>query len=68
MISDETWTAAQDALTMARKLPRQASGEFPLTGLLRCFRCGSRMGGTRPTRRGRSADKPDPNLHLHIVG
>jgi hypothetical protein len=45
LISDETWQAAQDSLTMARKMPRQASGEFPLTGLLRCQRCGSRMGG-----------------------
>ena len=45
LISDETWQAAQDSLTLARKMPRQASGAFPLTGLIRCHKCGSRMAG-----------------------
>ena len=58
LIADEMWQAVQDSLVMARKMPRQASGEFPLTGLLRCFRCGSRMAGrtnhNTPSRRRRT--------------
>lgn len=45
LIPDDVWRRAQDSIAMGRKMPRQASGEFPLTGLIRCFRCGSRMGG-----------------------
>lgn len=55
LISDAIWQSAQDSMKKARRMPRQASGEFPLTGLLRCFRCGSRMAGrtnhTTPNRR-----------------
>jgi site-specific DNA recombinase len=58
LISDEVWTQAQAQLDMARRMPRQASGKFPLTGLIRCFRCGSRMGGrtnhNTPSRRRRT--------------
>ena len=45
LISDDTWQAAQERQALARRMPRQASGAFPLTGLLRCHRCGGRMGG-----------------------
>jgi len=59
LIDDAVWIAAVGSKRMAAKMPRQASGDYPLTGLLRCYRCGSRMsgrlkgtqGGTRTPRR-----------------
>lgn len=59
LIDDDVWRRACGSKRMAAKMPRQASGEYPLTGLLRCYRCGSRMsgrikgtqGGTRASRR-----------------
>jgi DNA invertase Pin-like site-specific DNA recombinase len=35
-----------------RQMPRQASGRYLLTGLLRCPSCSTRMHGERPKRRG----------------
>lgn len=59
LIDDAVWLAAVGSKRMAARMPRQASGDYPLTGLLRCYRCGSRMsgrkkgtqGGTRAPRR-----------------
>jgi DNA invertase Pin-like site-specific DNA recombinase len=59
LIDDDVWCRAMGSKRMAAKMPRQASGDYPLTGLLRCYRCGSRMsgrlkgtqGGTRAPRR-----------------
>jgi len=65
LIADETWQAAHDSLTMARKMPRQANGEFPLTGLLRCHRCGSRMGG-RTNRTKWKPKRPEPAREYSI--
>jgi DNA invertase Pin-like site-specific DNA recombinase len=61
LIDAETWQRAQDSLVLAQRMPRQASGEFPLTGLLRCFRCGARMNGrtnpAQPARRRRDPSR-----------
>lgn len=59
LVDDETWRRCTTQRRVASKLPRQASGDYPLTGLMRCSRCGSRMsgrlkgtqGGTREARR-----------------
>lgn len=59
LIEDDVWRAVVGSKRMAAKMPRQASGDYALTGLLRCYRCGSRMsgrlkgtqGGTRTPRR-----------------
>lgn len=45
LVDDATWTAVAAALDRAGRLPMQASGDYLLTGLLRCDRCGSRMSG-----------------------
>lgn len=45
LISDEMWHKAQEAINRHGKTPRQASGRYLLTGLLRCPRCGARMAG-----------------------
>lgn len=50
LIDDDTWRRAAERTVMARRIPRQASGHYPLTGLMRCARCGDRMSGrTQPT-------------------
>lgn len=59
LVDDETFRRATRAHERARRVPKQASGAYALTGLLRCSRCGSRMsgrlkgsqGGTRAPRR-----------------
>lgn len=60
LVSDDTWLRTQASLAMARKMPRQASGAFPLTGLLRCHRCGSRMAGrtNRTTWAAKNGSRP----------
>ena len=45
IIGDETWTRVQEQIASHTRIPRQASGRYLLTGLLRCQRCGSRMTG-----------------------
>lgn len=45
LISDTVWEAARRSIALASKMPRQASGVYPLSGLLRCYRCGARMNG-----------------------
>lgn len=59
LIPDATWEAAQRSLALGSKMPRQASGEYPLTGLMRCPRCGARMHGrTNPADPGRRRRLP----------
>jgi len=45
LIDDETWNRVHDQYRLSKAMPRQASGRYVLTGLLRCHRCGSRMVG-----------------------
>ncbi|HEV2122618.1 MAG TPA: recombinase family protein [Chloroflexota bacterium] len=50
LIDDETWRRVQERVSSHARLPRQASGEYLLTGFLRCPRCNGRMVGKRLTR------------------
>jgi DNA invertase Pin-like site-specific DNA recombinase len=52
LIEDGVWMLAVGSKRMAARMPRQASGEYLLTGLLRCYRCGSRMSGRRKGTQG----------------
>ena len=45
LIDDVTWQRIHDQYRLSKAMPRQASGRYPLTGLLRCQRCGARMVG-----------------------
>ncbi len=46
LVSDRTWLAVRRNVDREKRtLPAQASGAYLLTGLLKCDRCGSRMGG-----------------------
>jgi DNA invertase Pin-like site-specific DNA recombinase len=45
LIDDDIWNRIHDQYRLSKALPRQASGRYMLTGLLRCHRCGSRMVG-----------------------
>lgn len=45
LVDDATWNRNHDQYRLSKAMPRQASGRFSLTGLLRCHRCGSRMVG-----------------------
>jgi DNA invertase Pin-like site-specific DNA recombinase len=59
LIEDDVWRRVTAQRRLAVKMPKQARGEYLLTGLMRCSRCGSRMsgrlkgtqGGTRQARR-----------------
>jgi len=53
LVDAETWGVVQEMNARDRRLPAQASGIYPLTGMLRCFRCGSRMSGRHSTGRWR---------------
>jgi DNA invertase Pin-like site-specific DNA recombinase len=50
LISDDLWSAVQHRLAQGRVLGRQASGNFLLSGLVICPRCGARMVGRRRPR------------------
>ena len=52
LVSDELHLAASKVADEHKRLPRQASGQYLLTGLLRCPNCGDRLCG-RPGYRGR---------------
>jgi DNA invertase Pin-like site-specific DNA recombinase len=45
LIDDDVWRRVTVLKRLGEKMPRQASGDYPLTGLIRCSRCGSRMSG-----------------------
>lgn len=51
LIDDETWERAHEQYARARRLPSQASGQYLLTGLLRCHACGGRMVGNPGNRK-----------------
>lgn len=45
LIDDATWAAVQRRLGDHRRMPRQATGSYLLTGLVHCPRCDARMCG-----------------------
>jgi len=45
LIDDDTWTRAHQQYRRMSRLPMQASGDYLLTGLMRCPSCGGRMIG-----------------------
>jgi len=45
LVDDETWQRVRDRQELHRRMPPQASGEYPLSGLVQCPACGTRMGG-----------------------
>ena len=45
LIDDETWQRVRERQELHRRMPPQASGEYPLSGLMQCPACGTRMGG-----------------------
>jgi DNA invertase Pin-like site-specific DNA recombinase len=54
LVDDATWQRIRDYVEGHRRLPRQASQQYLLTGLLRCPVCGCRMGGRARKDRSRS--------------
>src|SRR5215212_6868735 len=54
LVDDATWQRIRDYVDGHRRLPRQASQHYLLTGLLRCPVCGCRMGGKARKDRSRS--------------
>src|SRR5215216_880386 len=54
LVDDATWQRIRDYVDGHRRLPRQASQQYLLTGLLRCPICGCRMGGKARKHRSRS--------------
>lgn len=53
LVDDETWRRVRERVESHQRLPRQASGLYLLTGLLRCPVCGARMHGRHRADRGR---------------
>ena len=53
IIDDATFRMVQIRIQSHQKMPRQATNRYLLTGLLHCYRCGSRMAGWQ--RKGRPA-------------
>jgi len=53
LIDVETWEVVQAMNARDTRIPAQASGNYPLTGMLRCFRCGGRMAGRLTSQRWR---------------
>jgi DNA invertase Pin-like site-specific DNA recombinase len=54
LVDDATWQQIRDYVEGHRRLPRQASQQYLLTGLLRCSVCGCRMSGKARKDRSRS--------------
>jgi DNA invertase Pin-like site-specific DNA recombinase len=54
LVDDATWQRIRDYVEGHRRLPRQGSQRYLLTGLLRCPVCGCRMGGKARKHRSRS--------------
>jgi site-specific DNA recombinase len=72
LVSADLFDRAQAQLREARRLPRQASGRYLLTGFLRCPNCGGRLRGTpnlvrwssyRCDAKDRGAGAPDPGCY-----
>lgn len=55
LVSDETWAAARRHILGHRRLARNASGRFLLSGLLHCPLCGRPMSGRTSVRERRYA-------------
>lgn len=51
LIDDATWARVQQRIDGHARMPHQASGEYLLTGLVRCPLCGDRMSGWRIRQR-----------------
>lgn len=51
LIDIDTWNAVQRRSELDTRLPAQASGVYPLTGMIRCFNCGGRMAGRLSSQR-----------------
>ena len=51
LVDDATWSRVLERVAGHRRLPRQASRRYLLTGLLRCPACGARMRGHGPAGR-----------------
>lgn len=68
LVDDDTWRRVTSRRALGRKMPRQASGEYPLTGLLRCSRCGSRMSGRlKGTQGGARAPRREYICHAGLT-
>lgn len=50
LIDDDTWTRAHQQYRRMSRLPMQASGDFLLTGIMRCPSCSGRMIGNAGDR------------------
>jgi len=46
LVSDDVWSLVQERMAGHARRGRYASGQYLLTGFLRCAKCGSRMGTT----------------------
>jgi hypothetical protein len=53
LIDVATWDAVQARNARDQRIPAQAAGNYPLTGMIRCFRCGGRMAGRLTSQRWR---------------
>jgi hypothetical protein len=52
LVDDEQWALIRQRVTDHRRMPRQATQQYPVTGILRCPACGERMHGhARPDGR-----------------
>ena len=51
LVEQDLYDRVQERIAGHRRMPRQASGRYLLTGLLRCPSCSTRMHGERPRRR-----------------
>ena len=56
LVSRQTWDTVLRRFAQAKRLPRQASGRYLLTGLLRCSKCGGRMVGAQTTQKQKLRD------------
>ena len=45
LVDEATWSRVRDRVRDHQRLPRQASQQYLLSGLLRCAKCGARMQG-----------------------
>jgi DNA invertase Pin-like site-specific DNA recombinase len=76
LVDDDTYRRVQEQIGRHKKLPRQATGRYLLSGLLRCPTCGERMCGWGMRERGpryrceawmHGADTSDPTCHTAVL-